>query len=604
MLQQFKEHAAMTGLQISALPRLLSSAGRRVVLDLVVLWILRRLWRRILPSLIRPSLIRPSLSVITSLPSKESSKAFEEQFDLSCPGSPKGPISSGRALLQLKALPQVSRNSGRDSDAWSETSEEVAVRSTLGAQSEPRWGDHKLVLVMVGLPARGKSYITQHLKRYLTFEGFGVRVFNAGDYRRKVLGAGQCASFYDPENEEGRKQRRQLSNACLDDLLLWLRTTQSAHVGILDATNSTAERREGLLKRCSAVSGIRVAFLESICTNEEVLAKNYEMKLKNADYAGWDEQEARRDFLKRTMQYEKLYETIDDSEGNGNISFMKILNCGQKMVQTHCEGYLVSKVASYMLNLHIAPRVIYLTRHGMSEDNATEKLGGDSKLTKEGMNYARRLGDFMREQLGWTSEVDGDASRRLDESPGWLLVTSQLKRARQTARPLVEDAHFVVRSGMRRVHTALLNEIAAGLYDGYSVKEFEQLAPKEHKAREKDKLRYRYPMGESYLDLVQRVKPVAFEIERERRPALVIAHQAVLRTIIAFFQGTPLDEMPKLKIPLHTVLQLTITPHCCEMKMIPIMEGPHLRTASSSDSVPESVNSSAVKTSVGHTGGS
>jgi len=454
---------------------------------------------------------------------------------------------------------------------------------------------------MVGLPARGKSYITQHLKRYLTFERFGVRVFNAGDYRRKVLGAGQCASFYDPENEEGRKQRRQLSNAALDDLLLWLRMTDSAHVGILDATNSTAERREGVLKRCSSVAGIRVAFLESICTNEEVLANNYEMKLKNADYAGWDKQDARADFLKRTTQYEKSYETIDDSEGNGNISFMKILNCGQKMVQTHCEGYLVSKVASYMLNLHIAPRVIYLTRHGMSEDNATEKLGGDSKLTKDGLIYARRLRDFMRGQLGWTSDADGNASRS-DVSPGWLLVTSELKRARQTARPLVEDAHFVVKSGMRRVHTALLNEIAAGLYDGYSVKDFKQLAPKEHKAREKDKLRYRYPMGESYLDLVQRVKPVAFEIERERRPALVIAHQAVLRTIIAFFQGTPLDEMPKLEIPLHTVLQLTITPHCCDTKMIPIMELPHLPTASSSESVRS--DSSMVKTSVGHTGGS
>jgi len=117
----------MAGLQISALPRLFSSTGRRVALDLLVLWILRKLWRRIRPSLIQPPLIRTPLgtplSVVTSLPLKETSKAFEEQFSLSCPGSPKvSPISSGRALLRLKALPQVSRNSGRDSDACSETS--------------------------------------------------------------------------------------------------------------------------------------------------------------------------------------------------------------------------------------------------------------------------------------------------------------------------------------------------------------------------------------------------------------------------------------------------------------------------------------------------
>lgn len=464
--------------------------------------------------------------------------------------------------------------------------------------SEPRWGDHKLVLVMCGLPARGKSYITQHLKRYLTFEGFGVKVFNAGDYRRKCLGAGQCAGFYDPENAEGRKQRRELSNACLEDLLNWLGHADGAHVGILDATNSTAERREQLMKRCAAVAGVRVAFLESICTNEEVLARNYESKLKNADYIGWDPEAARKDFLHRTAQYERQYETIDDSEMNGTISFMKILNCGEKMVQTRCEGYLVSKVASYMLNLHIAPRVIYLTCHGMSEDNAAEKLGGDSKLTKEGKTYARRLRDFMRGELGLrdaASLIDGttdDTSR--SELGGWLLVTSQLKRVCQTSRPLVDDAHFVVRSGMRRVHTALLNEMSTGIYDGYTAKDFHKLAPKDYKAREADRLRYRYPMGESYLDLMQRVKPVAFEIEREKRPALVIAHQAVLRTIIAFFRGTPLDEMATLDVPLHHVLKLTINAHGCEMQPISLLDDTNLPRIASGDSVNDSMDSSTV----------
>jgi len=44
----------------------------------------------------------------------------------------------------------------------------------------------KLVLVMVGLPARGKSYITLKLCRYLRWLGFQTRSFNAGDYRREV----------------------------------------------------------------------------------------------------------------------------------------------------------------------------------------------------------------------------------------------------------------------------------------------------------------------------------------------------------------------------------------------------------------------------------
>lgn len=261
---------------------------------------------------------------------------------------------------------------------------------------------------------------------------------------------------------------------------------------------------------------------------------------------------------------------------------MKILNCGEKMVQRRCEGYLVSKIAGYMLNLHVQPRVIYLTRHGLSVDNSAKKLGGDSKLTEEGLLFARRLKCFMRQRLQCRASDSSaeDASRK-----GWLLYTSQLKRVRQTTRPLLEDAGFAVKSGMRRVHTALLNEINAGIYDGFTASEFQQRAPEEHALRAKDKLRYRYPQGESYLDLVQRIQPVAMEIEREKRPVLVIAHQAVLRCILAFFQGTLLHAMPELYVPLHTVLQLTITPHGCDVEHICLNEEADLLGVSSCGSL-------------------
>lgn len=261
---------------------------------------------------------------------------------------------------------------------------------------------------------------------------------------------------------------------------------------------------------------------------------------------------------------------------------MKILNCGEKMVQRRCEGYLVSKVAGYMLNLHVEPRVIYLTRHGLSVDNSAHKLGGDSKLTKEGLVFARRLRDFMRQRL-----IGNDSDERAEEvsRQGWLLYTSQLRRVRQTTRPLLEDANFIAKSDMRRVHTALLNEINAGIYDGCTAQQFQQRAPEEFAARTRDKLRYRYPKGESYLDLVQRIRPVAMEIEREKRPVLVIAHQAVLRCMLAFFQGTPLQDMPDLQIPLHTVLQLTITPHGCDVEHVRLSEEDSLPGVSSCGSL-------------------
>lgn len=41
---------------------------------------------------------------------------------------------------------------------------------------------------MVGLPARGKSYITKKVKRYLAWQQHDVRIFNVGERRRFAVG--------------------------------------------------------------------------------------------------------------------------------------------------------------------------------------------------------------------------------------------------------------------------------------------------------------------------------------------------------------------------------------------------------------------------------
>jgi 6-phosphofructo-2-kinase/fructose-2,6-biphosphatase len=67
----------------------------------------------------------------------------------------------------------------------------------------------------------------------------------------------------------------------------------------------------------------------------------------------------------------------------------------------------------------------------------------------------------------------------------------------------------------------------------------------------------RYPNGESYLDVIQRLEPVVIEIEREKESVVVIAHQAILRALYGYFTRAPLADIPTLEIPLHTVIELT-----------------------------------------------
>jgi hypothetical protein len=46
-----------------------------------------------------------------------------------------------------------------------------------------------------------------------------------------------------------------------------------------------------------------------------------------------------------------------------------------------------------------------------------------------------------------------------------------------------------------------------------------------------------------YLDVIERVKPLILELERMRGPVLIICHQAVARTLLAYFTDQSLEEM-------------------------------------------------------------
>src|SRR5580704_13956265 len=104
---------------------------------------------------------------------------------------------------------------------------------------------------MVGLPARGKSFIARKVARYLSWSGHSVRVFNVGAYRRQKLGNRHPHSFFDPENQQGDRARTEVARLALSDMLAWL-ADPSSQVGIYDATNSTSERRATVRRECQA----------------------------------------------------------------------------------------------------------------------------------------------------------------------------------------------------------------------------------------------------------------------------------------------------------------------------------------------------------------
>jgi broad specificity phosphatase PhoE/predicted kinase len=389
-----------------------------------------------------------------------------------------------------------------------------------------RPGEQKLAVVMVGLPARGKTFVARKLQRYLSWLGYRTLWVNVGDYRRARAGAKQPAAYFAPDNEATRGEREGFAMAALDDLVDWFR--KGGEVGIYDATNAERQRRNSIGETCAA-AGVRVLFIETICDDPAVIDANIRRnKLGLADYAGVAADAAFRDFQARIVQYARTYVPVQDDEG----SYVKVLDAGRQVISNRIEGYLSSRLVFFLMQIRPTERVIWLTRHGESKSNLAGRIGGDAPLTQRGREFAEALAAFV--------------GARCDHPVVW---TSALQRTIATAAPIGREIQAL----------RALDEIDAGVCDGLTYEEIKERMPDEFAARASNKFRYRYPRGESYADVIQRLEPVIVELEGLRSPVLIVGHQAVLRALYGYLMGKPQEECPYLQIPLHTVIQLTPT---------------------------------------------
>ena len=182
-----------------------------------------------------------------------------------------------------------------------------------------------------------------------------------------------------------------------------------------------------------------------------------------------DADEALDDFFKRIDHYKQTYDTLDEVIEK-DYSYLKIFNAGEKVLVHRHEGHLQSRVVYYLMNIHIIPRSIYLTRHGEHLLNLQGRIGGDADLSEGGWEYSRALANYISEQ-------------NLSRLRVW---TSQLKRTIQTAEG--------IKAPQERWRA--LNEIDAGICEGMTYEEIQEKYPDEFALRDQNKFHYRYPKGE------------------------------------------------------------------------------------------------------------
>ena len=70
--------------------------------------------------------------------------------------------------------------------------------------------------------------------------------------------------------------------------------------------------------------------------------------------------------------YRKGYETLKETEG----SYIKRFDSGDRIHLHGIHGFVRTKISSFVMNIHTAPRTIYLVRSGETEFIRKGMIGG------------------------------------------------------------------------------------------------------------------------------------------------------------------------------------------------------------------------------------
>jgi len=378
----------------------------------------------------------------------------------------------------------------------------------------------KLYIVMVGLPARGKSTIAGKLRENLLKDHIKTRIFNNGDLRRKLSPEDTSyPEFYDPHNREGVALREKIALINIERAIQYLKG--AGHVAILDATNVSARRRK---RTAEMLDDHPVLFIECINQDEEILKASIDRKVSLPEFHHLGKEAAIQSFCQRIRYYESIYTPVKKERNLVRLDslYNKIL---------HEE--LSDDIPYYDLirDLLVADTVknLFLIRHGETYFNLENRIGGNSGLTENGKAQARSLAHYFR-------------NRKIP-----VIFTSKKKRTIQTAFPIMQQ-----QQNCAVIPLAEFNEIDSGACERMSYAEIRDRMPDVYSARKHNKYNYIYPQGEGYVSMKERVDKgikKALYLSSNPQNIMIVGHRAVNRMILSHFLYRREEDVPYIYVP-------------------------------------------------------
>jgi len=169
---------------------------------------------------------------------------------------------------------------------------------------------------------------------------------------------------------------------------------------------------------------------------------------------------------------------------------------------------------------------VYVARHGETTWNAERRIQGTSDPDLSPRGY-----DQSRELLG-----------ELKDRPLSAIYTSTRLRAIHTAQPLADFLRLPIRTRSE------LDEMNFGTWEGKTPADFGEDLRNQWQRYRENRLTFRIPEGESYLEVMARVRPFAEEILRkhEGQEVLTVGHRGSNRMLIALLLDCPLEQAVRI----------------------------------------------------------
>jgi broad specificity phosphatase PhoE len=190
----------------------------------------------------------------------------------------------------------------------------------------------------------------------------------------------------------------------------------------------------------------------------------------------------------------------------------------------------------------VNPPLFFLVRHGETDWNAERRLQGgrDIPLNNRGRQQAVQCGDTLRDLLADRSKAP----------TGFAFASSPLSRARETM-DIVRQRLGLPREGYAT--DPRLAELSFGRWEGLTYREIGTVDRPALVARERDKWGFRPPAGESYADLLPRVRAWYDGVNSD---IVVTAHGGVARALMVLFGIRTPDEAPHGDVEQGVVFEL------------------------------------------------